>query len=136
MNVLYPYICLWKVNAWLTGVGHESCSFSVFVSRRFLEAARKVEYDAEMMQEQARCLARGAGLRISTGQKLLHLGKYGLEQIDWPAGDGCWLHLEQTSIRPEGAAYSTHNSDNPLQQSFLMSVWLWWTQIVEMHVQM
>lgn len=125
----------WTVDVWLFGQEQNGCNFKLSVSRGFLETARSIEYSQAVTQQAARRVAEKAGIRISPSHDLLMFGEYGVEKIDHPGGNGCWLELSQHSICPHGAVYDTHNVDLPSQQSLLMAIWSYWANFVQNYVE-
>ncbi len=127
----------WTVSSWQCEQGPQSRNFSIFASNVFLLRAKNMvtahanDFSQERVQEYVGMMAKVAGIKLSPGQQLIHFGEWGVEQIDWPAGGGCWLALEKTSLNKKGATFSTHNVDSSTEQSFLMAVWLFWAQCVE-----
>ena len=134
-RLCYPKLHFWTINSWLSGTGQQSHNFSLFVSPKFMLAAKKAtaKMSIESVGGYIQHMAQEAGLNPPVQ---LICGEFGLEQINHPQGDGCWLHLEHTANPLQtGSMYSTHNCDRADQQSFLFAVWVWWSGVVEMYAE-
>ncbi len=131
MDVITVPEPFWKLDALLASREKEGHSFSISVSQDFLKVAAHADFSPSKLQEAARDRALNLGLALSASHQLLHLGEYGLHQIDWPYGGGTWLALEMSSVNKRRAIFSTHNCDKPNQQAFLLATWIEWAHYIE-----
>jgi|GEM_PF-4562502 len=121
----------WTVMSWMTGAGLDSKGISIYVSPKFLQVAKLVEFERQLVQKYVRILARESGYRVGNHEQLVQFGQYGIHQIKCPNGDATWLQLDMDSLSEvQGAEVYSKNLDHFSQQSFLFRVWVWWAGIV------
>jgi len=129
--VLKPEVHFWTIQTWMHEKGNHN--FSIFVSNRFLEAAKiaRVKMSADLARRELLKIANKAGYKNIPDT---FWEEDGLTQINHPGGGGVWLVMDKDRSE-HGKTYSTHNCDHPHQQSFLMAAWLWWASVVEMFAE-
>jgi len=134
MSVYNPELHLWTIDNWSAyGAVPSGSSFSIWVSPKFLEVAKKIQYDEKIAQVRAREIVKTAGFKhVSDTESFLRFGEFGLMSFCVP-GNACDLSLEydERRVMERGASFRPHNVDHPIQQSALMAIWLMWANYVE-----
>lgn len=134
MVVANPELHLWRIDGWSSRAAiSQGSSFSIWVSPKFLQAAKEIEYDEEKVQARARAIIKEAGFKqVEDHQRFLRFGEFGLMHFDVP-GNACGLDFDysEQDVMKRGVRFAPHNVDNTLQQSALMTIWLMWADSVE-----
>jgi len=125
MTIYTSDLHLWRIDNWSVLPNCPSgCSFSIWVSPKFLEVAMEIKYEEKAFQDRAREIIKGAGFKYVDNINFLKFGESGLMSFNVP-GDNCKLDIER------GKWFSSNNVDTVLQQSTLMAIWLMWANFVE-----
>ena len=127
----------WTIRSWECRFGGGGCAFSIWVSPKFLVAAKELglTVDKDRFLKSAEYICKEAGFESSFPVARLQWGEYGLMHIEVP-GEASGLDYDYTynhEVERCGAKYSPHNVDSHRQQSALMAIWLYWAQGVEAH---